>query len=154
MIARALRLTALLVVLAGACATSHVERRTVEVTAYCPCHECIGRRFARFTARTASGTWPRPVNAGLLSLNSVVHPWMIPVRIALPWLLFPRAGTVAADTAFYPFGTQIHVPGYGWGVVEDCGADIRGPDRLDIFMRTHRQAQRWGRQWVTVEIRR
>jgi 3D (Asp-Asp-Asp) domain-containing protein len=63
-------------------------------------------------------------------------------------------GTIAADTKYYPFGTKMYVPGYGWGVVADRGGDIKGPDRIDLFYNTHSQANNWGRQRVSVEIER
>jgi 3D (Asp-Asp-Asp) domain-containing protein len=78
---------------------------------------------------------------------------MIPMRIVFfPWLLLPRAGTVAADTDYYPFGTRVHVPGYGRGVVEDRGSAIKGPHRLDVYFGSHKKARRWGRRSVDVRI--
>jgi 3D (Asp-Asp-Asp) domain-containing protein len=80
---------------------------------------------------------------------------MIPLRIAFfPWLMFPQSGTIAADTRCYPFGARIVVPGYGRGIVEDRGSAIRGPDRLEVFFRSHCRARQWGRRRVEVEIRR
>lgn len=141
-------------VLATASCSRPAEMREMTVTAYCPGRCCNGHWGGRFTGRTASGTWPRPPNPGLLSVDSVLRPWMIPVRIALPWLILPRDGTLAADTDFYPFGTRLHVPGYGWGVVEDRGGAIQGPERLDVFLRLHGQTERWGRRRLAVEIER
>ena len=57
-----------------------------------------------------------------------------------------RHGTAAADTAFYPFGTVLYVPGYGWARVEDRGGAIKGPGKLDLWFSTEREARRWGRQ--------
>jgi 3D (Asp-Asp-Asp) domain-containing protein len=62
-----------------------------------------------------------------------------------------RPGTIAADTSVYPFGTIIYVPGYGYGVVEDRGAAIKG-ERLDLYFRSHRQAQEWGRKAQEVRV--
>ena len=76
---------------------------------------------------------------------------MIPVRI-LPWYLVPQDGTIAADTKFYPFGTRMYVPGYGWGTVEDRGGAIKGPHRIDIFYDSHSEALQWGRRKVHVTI--
>lgn len=40
----------------------------------------------------------------------------LPARLLFfPWRLLPRHGTIAADTTYYPFGTRMFVPGYGWG---------------------------------------
>ena len=49
-------------------------------------------------------------------------------------------GTLAADTRYYPMGTVIYIPGYGYGVVEDRGGDIKGRHRLDLFYNTHKEA--------------
>ena len=64
----------------------------------------------------------------------------------------PRDGTIAADTAHYPFGTRMYVPGYGWGVVEDRGSAIKGKNRLDLFFKSHNRALEWGRKRVDVRI--
>ena len=53
---------------------------------------------------------------------------------------------LAADTRYYPMGTLIYVPGYGYGIVEDRGGDIKGRRRLDLFFNTHAEARRWGRR--------
>ena len=55
---------------------------------------------------------------------------------------------VAADL---PFGTLIHVPGYGLVPVLDRGGAIKG-DRIDVYFDTHAQALRWGRQRLTVSV--
>ncbi|MFM1919559.1 MAG: hypothetical protein RLZZ303_1193 [Candidatus Hydrogenedentota bacterium] len=57
-----------------------------------------------------------------------------------------KHGTFAADTAHYPFGTIMHVPGYGYGRVEDRGGAIKGPARLDVFFKSKKDALAWGRQ--------
>ena len=44
------------------------------------------------------------------------------------------------------------VPGYGWGVVEDRGGAIKGPDRIDLYFDSHSDALEWGRKRVKVEI--
>lgn len=66
----------------------------------------------------------------------------------------PRDGTVAADTKFYRFGTRMYVPGYGWGVVEDRGSAIKGPERIDVYFNSHQEALAWGRKKVNVQIER
>jgi hypothetical protein len=154
---------------------AHVQKRQVEVTAYCGCKKCCGwtrgswkylklnfwNRYyasgpdkgARYYGRTASGTKPREYHPGLFSLNSVKHPWMIPVRLVFFWLIFPHPGTIAADTGYYPFGTVMCIPGYGKGIVEDRGSAIKGPNRADIFFRSHRKAQKWGRRKLNAKIK-
>lgn len=146
------------------------------VTAYCSCSECCGwergswkflkidvwnryvaegeRAGRHYDGRTASGTKPHAPRPGLFSMDSLKSPWMIPPRIAFfPWLAPSRQGTIAADTAYYPFGTRMYVEGYGWGVVEDRGSAIKGPDRIDLYMPSHGEALRWGRKQVMVEVR-
>ena len=155
---------------------AHVQKRTIETTAYCGCKKCCGwkrgswkflklnfwNRYyasgpdkgARYYGRTASGTKPHECNPGLISADSVKHPWMIPVRLVLfPWLFLPSPGTIAADTKYYPFGTIMYIPGYGKGVVEDRGSAIKGPKRIDVFFDSHRRAQKWGRQKLKVKIK-
>lgn len=153
------------------------ETRKMEVTAYCRCGMCnsytygswkflkldIWNRYVcagpdkgmRYTGHTSSGTRLHEVQPGLFSVDSARRPWMIPVRIAaFPWMLLPRAGTVAADTKYYPYGTRMYVPGYGWGVVEDTGGDIKGPNRLDVYYWSHKRTLEFGRRHVNVTIKR
>jgi hypothetical protein len=164
----------ILVVLFFGCAGKQIVRQ-METTAYCGCGKCCGwergswkclklnfwnryvstgkRKGHAYTGHTASGTKPHEPHPGLFSVDSVKHPWMIPVRIIFfPWLLMPRAGTIAADTKFYRFGTRMHIPKYGWGVVEDRGQAIKGENRIDLYLRTHRKALEWGRKTVKVRI--
>jgi hypothetical protein len=106
-----------------------------------------------YSGLTASGTVPYEPEEGLLSMDSIYRPWMIPVRLVLfPWYLLPREGTIAADTKYYPFGTRMHVPDYGWGIVEDRGGAIKGPNRIDLYFNSHREALNWGRKKVRVVI--
>ena len=63
-----------------------------------------------------------------------------------------RPGTIAADTKYYPFGTVIYVPGYGYGRVEDRGSAIKGPDRLDVFFKSRKKALQWGKQRLRVRV--
>ena len=156
---------------------AHVQKREMETTAYCGCKKCCGWTRGRwiylklnvwnryyisgpdkgnkYSGRTASGTKPHEYHPGLFSVDSVKHPWMIPVRIIFfPWLFLPRPGTIAADTKYYPFGTVMYVEGYGKGVVEDRGSAIKGQDRIDLFFRSHRKALKWGRKKIMVKIKK
>ncbi len=151
------------------------RQQSMEVTAYCSCSQCCswergswrhlkldvwnkyvatGEREGKpYDGKTASGTKPHEPEPGLFSFDSLKHPWMIPPRIALfPWKFLPKKGTIAADTEYYPFGTKMNVPGYGWGVVEDRGSAIKGPNRIDIYMNSHGEALEWGRRNLEVEI--
>lgn len=145
----------------------------METTAYCGCSKCCSWERGSWTylkldfwnryvsagadagrsydGRTASGTSPHEPQPGLFSVDSFYNPWMIPFRI-LPWYILPDEGTIAADTRYYPFGTRMYVPGYGWGVVEDRGGAIKGKNRIDLYFDSHSEALRWGRRKVHVTI--
>ena len=106
-----------------------------------------------YDGRTANGVFPREPEEGFFSMDSFYRPWMIPVRLILfPWKFLPHDGTIAADTNYYPFGTRMHVPGYGWGTVEDRGGAIKGPSRIDLYFSSHNEALRWGRKNLSVEV--
>lgn len=157
------------------CGTSMTVRK-MEITAYCGCGKCCNwergswkylklnfwNRYISsgknegepYSGLTASGTKPHEPRPGLFSVNSLTHPWMIPFRLVFPWLWFSRDGTIAADTRYYPFGTRMYIDGYGYGIVEDRGGAIKGPNRLDLFYRSHSEALQWGRQQVMVRIYR
>jgi len=62
-----------------------------------------------------------------------------------------QLGTMAADPSIFPFGTQLNVPGYGDGVVEDTGAHVKGY-RIDVWFPTHAEAQAWGRREMFVSL--
>lgn len=57
-----------------------------------------------------------------------------------------KRGTIAADTRYYPFGTKMYIPGYGYGVVEDRGGAIKGRNRIDLWFPTEAEAIKWGRK--------
>jgi hypothetical protein len=159
----------------GGCAANHQIVKKMEVTGYCKCGKCCswergswkylklnfwnryvsaGSRKGRpYSGLTASGTKPHTPHPGLFSMDSLKKPWMIPIRIIFfPWLFLPRDGTLAADTRYYPFGTRMYIPGYGYGRVEDRGGAIKGSRRLDAFFSSHRKALKWGRQRLSVKI--
>ena len=166
----------LVIVLLQGCAKPPAGK-VMEATAYCGCSSCCGWERGRYlffklnfwnkyvskgpragtpyTGQTASGTYPNEPEEGLLSIDSVRRPWMIPVRtVFFPWYLLSEDGTIAADTKYYPFGTRMYVPGYGWGIVEDRGSAIKGPDRIDLYFDSHSDALEWGRRNVRVLIDR
>lgn len=99
-----------------------------DVSAYCPCKKCCGP-----TARgiTASG-----------------------VQV--------QRGMCAAPKSI-PFRTVLYIPGYGKAVVQDRGGAIKAAgswykgkklryDRLDVYFPTHKEALKWGRKVLKVEI--
>lgn len=63
----------------------------------------------------------------------------------------PHIGTVAVDPSVIPYGTRMYIPGYGYGVAEDCGGEVKGV-RIDAFMFDHSKAMEWGRHPVEVEV--
>jgi len=152
------------------------QTRVMETTAYCGCGKCCSwergswaylkldfwnryvsagpRKGQPYSGLTASGTKAREPTPGLFSTDSLAHPWMIPVRLVFPWLWAHVDGTIAADTKYYAFGTRMYVPNYGWGVVADRGSAIKGPNRIDLYFESHRQALQWGRRRATVKIER
>jgi 3D (Asp-Asp-Asp) domain-containing protein len=100
-----------------------VRTIAMNVTAYCPCKQCCGRRAHGVTA---SGKSVR-ANGGTF---------------------------VAADTKVLPFHTKLIIPGYNSNrptPVLDRGGDIVG-NRLDVFFRSHADAERWGRRTVNVTV--
>ncbi len=162
------------VLLASGCGKKPVAR-LMTATAYCGCSTCCSwergnprylhldfwNRYVsagaakgnEYTGLTASGTSPREPQYGLFSVDSLKRPYMIPIRtILFPWFFLPEKGTIAADTRYYPFGTEMFVPGYGWGIVEDRGGAIKGPHRIDLYFDSHSDALNWGRKKVHVEI--
>jgi len=62
-----------------------------------------------------------------------------------------RGPYCAADLRVLPKGTSIHVQGIGWRQVSDTGGDIVG-GRIDLLMKSHRRAVRFGKQWRRVEV--
>lgn len=163
----------LMVITLWGCAKPHI--RPMEVTAYCGCGHCCSwergsKKFLKldvwnlriskgpnkgkpYSGKTASGTKPAEPHTGLVSGDTLTHPWLIPKRLLLsPLAPFSHDGTIAADTRYYPIGTRMYVPGYGWGTVEDRGSAIKGRDRLDVYYDDHNDALRWGRQKVNVKI--
>jgi 3D (Asp-Asp-Asp) domain-containing protein len=59
------------------------------------------------------------------------------------------SGTIAADPSIFPYGTQLNVPGYGEGVVEDTGSRVKG-FHIDVWFPTHAEAQAWGSREMSV----
>lgn len=149
--------------------------KTMETTGYCGCDVCCNwqrgsgawlyldfwnryvasgpRRGKPYNGLTASGTEPYEPEEGFFSWDSLERPWMIPLRLLLfPWYFLPEDGTIAADTKYYPFGTRMHIPGYGWGVVRDRGRNIKGPTRIDLYFHDHDDARAWGRRKLPVRV--
>lgn len=62
-----------------------------------------------------------------------------------------KRGTVAVDPSVIPLGTKMYIPGYGFGVAEDTGGDIKG-NRIDLFFDDVDEARQWGRRTVSVRL--
>ena len=109
---------------------------TVEVTGYCDCQKCCGwvRNWYGRPVYAYGSQRGKPKRVGETASG----------RIA-------RKGTIAADTDYFPMGTVLYVPGYGYGRVEDRGGAIKGA-RLDLFYPSHREALAWGRKQVAVQV--
>ena len=132
----------ILVLLSGGCARFRPPKgvdpvvRTLRVTGYCKCGKCCGWR------RTWYG---RPVVASGPNKGKRKR-----VGITASGTK-AKIGTIAADTARYPFGTVMSVPGYGYGRVEDRGSAIIG-NHIDLFFKSHRDAEAWGNKTLRVKI--
>lgn len=112
------------------------DQRTMTVTGYCDCKECTDwKRNWRGQPVFASGQ-----NKGERKRVGITASGTRATR-----------GTIAADTALYPFGTVMYVPGYGYGTVEDRGGAIRG-NHIDLFFHSHAAALEWGRQNKRVTV--
>lgn len=106
-----------------------VEKRSsykMKVTAYDPgCKICCGKWADNFV--TSTGTDARICNG------------------------------VAAAPLVIPYGTRLFIPGVGERVVDDTGGGMRQSAKqeilhLDLRMKTHEEALKWGVRWVDVEI--
>lgn len=60
--------------------------------------------------------------------------------------------TVAADLDVFPIGTILFIPGYGYGVVADKGAAIKG-NKVDLYYETVEDVYKhWGKKTVDVYV--
>jgi 3D (Asp-Asp-Asp) domain-containing protein len=107
----------------------------IEATGYCPCGKCCGWERS----------WIPPFRPVYSSGPNKGQPKRVGVTASGTKA---RKGTIAADTRYYPFGTQMYIPGYGYGTVEDRGGAIKGPARIDLFFKSHDDALKWGRRRV------
>ncbi len=58
---------------------------------------------------------------------------------------------IAVDPGVIPLGTRVYIEGYGIAIAADTGGAIRG-NKIDILMRTHDQALRFGRRTLKIYI--
>lgn len=113
------------------------RRIMIEATGYCPCGKCCGwvRNWYGRVVYAYGPNKGKPKKVGICADGTKA-----------------RRGTAAADTRYYPFGTRLYVPGYGYATVQDRGGDIRGPYRIDLYFPTHGEALQWGRLRVPVTV--
>ena len=104
----------------------------LETTGYCKCGECCGWRRTWYGRPVTTSGQPKQVGITASGVRA-------------------RPGTLAADTSLFPFGTTMHIPGYGYGVVQDRGGDIKGR-HIDLYFQSHRVAEEWGRKKVKVRV--
>ena len=108
----------------------------METTGYCKCGKCCGwKRNWLFKPVYASGPNKGKPKAVGITATGTRADW----------------GTIAADTRYYPFGTIMYIPDYGWGRVEDVGGAIKN-HHIDLFFPSHKEALEWGRKNRTVKV--
>ena len=59
--------------------------------------------------------------------------------------------TIAVDPRVIPYGTRVHIDGFGDFVAEDCGGAIKG-NHIDIYMEDHARCNALGVQYANVTI--
>lgn len=128
--------------LAPGCASvkppKNVQPRVVSLkaTAYCSCKKCCNwKRNWLFQPVIASGPQKgKPKKVGITASGTKAHD-----------------GTIAADTRYFPFGTVMYVPGFGYGRVEDRGGAIKGY-HIDLWFDDHDDALAWGVRQKKVKV--
>ena len=107
----------------------------MKTTAYCHCRKCCSYKWFLFLPYQKTGFFSfRVKHVGKTSSGAMVRP-----------------GTIAADTALYPYGTVMYIPGYGYGRVEDTGGAIKGL-HIDLYRPSHWFARHWGVQTKKVKV--
>jgi 3D (Asp-Asp-Asp) domain-containing protein len=59
--------------------------------------------------------------------------------------------TIAVDPTVIPYGTRVHIDGFGDFVAEDCGGAIKG-NHIDIYLEDHERCNALGVQYADVTI--
>ena len=108
----------------------------METTGYCKCGKCCGweRNIFLQPVFSSGPNKGKPKEVGITASGTKAD-----------------IGTIAADPLYYPFGTIMYIPGYGWGCVEDVGGAIKG-QHIDLFFKSHKKALERGRKDVEVQI--
>ena len=63
----------------------------------------------------------------------------------------PDIKLIAVDPNMIPLGTKVWVKGYGIAIAGDTGGSIKG-GKIDVFMKTKKEAYSWGRKKVEIKI--
>ena len=105
----------------------------------------------RYQGPTCTGAFPKQSRPAITRHNPLRDPVGFIVRlVTFKWA--PQLGTIAADTNVFPLKSKMHVDGYGWGMVEDRGGAIKGNDRLDLYFDSRKDALKFGRRRVDVQV--
>lgn len=66
----------------------------------------------------------------------------------------PSRRYAAVDPSRIPYGTRLHVPGYGEVIAGDTGGALRSYEgyAVDVFMESHEDAMAWGVRYLEVEV--
>ena len=100
---------------------------TLKTTSYCHCRRCCSYKWVLFVPYQKVGFFNyRLKHVGVTASGTLARP-----------------GTIAADTTLYPYGTIMHIPGYGYARVEDVGGAIKG-QHIDLYRPNHWFARQWG----------
>ncbi|MFB4163132.1 3D domain-containing protein [Alteribacillus sp. JSM 102045] len=63
-----------------------------------------------------------------------------------------QVSTIAADPKYFPIGTVLYIPEYGYGIVADTGSSIKGK-KLDLYYDTVEEVyDEWGKRNVKVYV--
>lgn len=63
----------------------------------------------------------------------------------------PDIGTIAVDPEVIPLGSEIFVPGYGFGLALDIGGAVLGA-HVDIWLPTRQKALIWGVKYLEITV--
>jgi len=63
----------------------------------------------------------------------------------------PNKKVIAVDPTVIPLGSNVYVEGYGYAVAGDIGSAIKG-NTIDVFFPTKKEALKWGRKSVKVQV--
>lgn len=63
-----------------------------------------------------------------------------------------QVSTIAADPEYFPLGTLLWIPGYGYGLVADTGSAIKGY-KIDLYFENKEDVYRqWGKKEILVYV--